>query len=122
MRSNSDLLIYPIISAFGTLLVMAVFAGSIFAIKGFDLDAVANSTRGFRLAAFFLFYFVTYAVVIFANTALVGAVMLMLDGEQRPVGPGDIAAVFRGGRHSLENTGSEDMRLLVISVREMGES
>jgi len=46
---------------------------------------------------------------------------MMLDGEQRPVGPGDIAAVFRGGRHGLENTGSEDMRLLVISVREMAE-
>lgn len=88
LMANSDLLIYPILSAFGLLLVLAVFTGTIFAVNGFDLDAVANSSFGFRFAAFFLFYFVTYTVIIFANTALVGAVMLMLDGGQPTVGNG----------------------------------
>jgi hypothetical protein len=97
LRANSELLIYPIISAFGTLLVLAVFTGSIFAIKGFDLDAVASSSRAFTFAATFLFYFVAYAVVFFANTALIGVVMLMLDGGQPSVGDG-----FRIARGRLQ--------------------
>jgi len=32
------------------------------------------------------------------------------------VAAGDITAVFPGGKHSLENTGSVDLRILVISV------
>lgn len=88
LRSNSDLLLYPIISAFGTLLVLAVFAASIFAINDFDMGAVGNSSRSVKFAAFFLFYLVTYTVIFFANTALVGTVMMMLDGDQPSLGDG----------------------------------
>lgn len=42
---------------------------------------------------------------------------MMLNGQEWAVGPGDIAVVFRGGRHSLANTGTEAMQMLVISVR-----
>lgn len=33
-----------------------------------------------------------------------------------PVGPGDLTAVYPGGRHGLANTGDEDLEILVISV------
>lgn len=88
LRRNGDLLIYPIISAFGMLLVMAVFAGSIFAINELEGDTVVIGSRAFKFAAIFLFYFVTYTVIFFANTALIGAVMIMLDGGQPSVGDG----------------------------------
>lgn len=38
-------------------------------------------------------------------------------GDQRfPVRAGDLAAVFPGGRHALENTGTAELRIIVFSV------
>ena len=88
LRRNSDLLLYPIISAFGTLLVLAVFAASIFAINDFDMGTVGTSSRSVKFATYFLFYLVTYTVIFFANTALVGTVMMMLEGDQPSLGDG----------------------------------
>jgi mannose-6-phosphate isomerase-like protein (cupin superfamily) len=47
---------------------------------------------------------------------LSGSGIMMLNDERIDVAAGDITAVFPGGKHSLENTGTEDMRILVISV------
>ena len=48
---------------------------------------------------------------------LSGSGVMILDGVRHPVGPGDIAAVFPGGTHGLENTGKGDLRIIVISVQ-----
>ena len=88
LRANSDLIIFPIITAFFTLLVMATFAVSLLAIKGFDVQAVTDSSYTFKFFALFLFYIVEYTVIFFANTALVGAVMIMLDGGQPTIKDG----------------------------------
>lgn len=47
---------------------------------------------------------------------------MQLDGEEYPIGPGDISAVFAGGSHGLINDGDEDMRLIVFfaAVAEQG--
>lgn len=45
---------------------------------------------------------------------LSGQGTMVLDGQRRPIGPGDIAVVFPGGTHGLENTGSEDLRFVVM--------
>lgn len=47
---------------------------------------------------------------------LSGHGIMELNGERMEVTAGDITAVFPGGKHSLENTGREDLRMLVISV------
>ncbi len=47
---------------------------------------------------------------------LSGEGTMTLDDRRFPVRAGDITAVFPGGRHALENTGSADLRLVVISV------
>ncbi len=82
LRANTDLLIYPIVSAFLTILVMAIFAVSVLAYKDFDVRAVRDLSAGARLGVMFLFYLVVYFVTYFSNTALVGAVLRMMDGEQ----------------------------------------
>ena len=46
-----------------------------------------------------------------------GAGEMTLDGRRLSVGPGDLTVVYPGGEHGLENTGSEPLRLLVISVQ-----
>jgi uncharacterized cupin superfamily protein len=47
---------------------------------------------------------------------LSGQGVMTLDGQRYPVKPGDITAVFSQGEHGLENTSSEEMRIIVICV------
>jgi len=42
---------------------------------------------------------------------------MQLDGVRHAVGPGDVSAVFPGGRHGLENTGDQPLRILVVGLR-----
>lgn len=41
---------------------------------------------------------------------------MTLDDRQVDIGPGDVTAVFPGGRHGLENNGDRDLRVIVVSV------
>jgi len=45
-----------------------------------------------------------------------GKGMMVLDGEKFEVKAGDITAVFSGLSHGLENNGTEDLRVIVISI------
>jgi quercetin dioxygenase-like cupin family protein len=45
-----------------------------------------------------------------------GKGVMTLDQERFEVTAGDITAVYPGGMHGLENSGSEDLRILVISA------
>ena len=46
-----------------------------------------------------------------------GKGIMTLDEERIEVTTGDITAVYPGGMHGLENNGSEDLRIIVISAR-----
>ena len=48
---------------------------------------------------------------------LSGKGMMTLDQQRIEVTAGDITAVYPGGVHGLENTGNEDLHILVFSVR-----
>ncbi|GAB4469690.1 MAG: cupin domain-containing protein [Armatimonadaceae bacterium] len=48
---------------------------------------------------------------------LSGNGVMTLDGEKFAVGPGDVTAIFPGGSHGLENTGTDEMRVIVIGLR-----
>ena len=47
---------------------------------------------------------------------LSGRGTMILDGERFEIAAGDIAAVYPGGAHGLENTSAEEMRIIVIAV------
>lgn len=75
LRSDKELMLFPVISTIATVLVLATFAVPTFAWRVFD--------GGFGAAAMawvFLFYFCQYSVIIFFNCALVGAAMIRLEG------------------------------------------
>jgi hypothetical protein len=84
LKQDKQLLIFPIMSTIGLILVTIAMMFPV-ALSGI-LDAVANTdevTTGQSLLGFifaFAFYFVTYTVIIFSNTALIGAAMIRLDG------------------------------------------
>ena len=45
---------------------------------------------------------------------LSGSGVMAVGGERRAVGPGDAIYIPRGHRHTLENTGAEPIRLLLV--------
>lgn len=51
---------------------------------------------------------------------LTGHGIMSLDGQEFPVGPGDVCAVFPGGSHGLVNTGPTDMHIVVVCVTPPG--
>ncbi|MGA9191442.1 MAG: DUF6159 family protein [Anaerolineales bacterium] len=90
LRADKELVIFPIISSIGVLVVSASFALPMF--FGGLFDAMLGGRLGdVRIATFiiaFLFYFSQYVVIVFSNAALIGAAMIRLDGGDPTVGDG----------------------------------
>jgi hypothetical protein len=90
LKADKELLIFPIISSIGLLLVSAVFIVP-FLIGG----AIDEKFQNLQVAGYvvlFAYYIVQYAVIFFANTALVGAAMIRLKGGDPTVRDGiDVA-------------------------------
>ncbi|MFY2763664.1 DUF6159 family protein [Arenimonas sp. MALMAid1274] len=84
LRSDKELLLLPIISAFATLVVGATFLLPVLGLRLFEGGqiGVVGAVVGF------LFYLCQYFVIFFFNTALVGAAMIRLDGGDPTVSDG----------------------------------
>jgi len=78
LKSDKELLIFPILSAIGMLVVTATFALPLF-FTG-SLDHGDLSLGGYVIL--FAFYLTQYFVIIYANSALVGAALIRFrDGD-----------------------------------------
>jgi hypothetical protein len=87
LRADKELILFPILSAIGVLLVTLSFAVPAL-LAGF-FDAVFNEGAEVAGAVVaFLFYLVQYTVIIFFNSALVGAAMIRLRGGDPTVRDG----------------------------------
>lgn len=88
LRSDKELLVFPLLSALCAILVAATFLLPLF---GFDmlgqLDRSQGVPAGFYVLGF-AFYLVQYFVGFFFTTALVGAAMVRLDGGDPTIGTG----------------------------------
>ena len=90
LRSDKELMLFPLISGAATLVVMATFLIPVFALRIFEQGVgVGGVILGF------LFYFCQYSVIIFFNCALVGAAMIRLDGGDPSLRDGFDAAKSR---------------------------
>jgi hypothetical protein len=78
LKADKELVVFPIVSLIGTIVVMITFAIPL-ALAGF-FDSATNKIGVAHYIVLFLFYLVMYFVVIFANSALVGAAMIRLRG------------------------------------------
>ena len=92
LRSDKELMLFPVISALATLLVLATFAVPAFALRVF-----ANGFDAFGMVWAFAFYFCQFSVIIFFNCALVGAAMIRLDGGDPTLSDGLAIARSRLG-------------------------
>jgi hypothetical protein len=82
LQADRELIVFPIVSFIGSIVVLITFAIPMIAAGIFDSIA-RDGADGIGVAGImvgFLFYLVMYTVVIFSNTALVGAAMIRLKG------------------------------------------
>lgn len=96
LRSDRELLVLPILSVVATVLVLAAF-GALMAANGtFAAVQDGKAVQPDQLSYGWLFacYLVQYFIVIFFNTALVGAALERLDGGDPTVGSA-LALAFR---------------------------
>ena len=70
LQADKELMIFPILSSIGVLIVTATFAFPMMAAGVFDNMAAENS-QYLTYLVLFLFYVVQYTVIIFANAALI---------------------------------------------------
>jgi hypothetical protein len=88
LKADKELLVYPVVSFIGSILVLITFAIPIIATGLLGGLEEGDSPNVLFYVVMFLFYLVTYSVVIFCNTALVGAAMIRLKGGDPTVADG----------------------------------
>lgn len=125
LRENRQLLVFPLVSGVVLTLISVGFIAAALTIGW--IDGVAGADDGERsrsailgLTELFLFYLACYAVVIFSNTALVGAVLRLADGQSATVGDGFRIALRRLPRIVLYALISATIGLLARHVARSG--
>ncbi|WP_420628910.1 DUF6159 family protein [Candidatus Leptofilum sp.] len=97
LLADKELMVFPLVAFFASILVMVTFAVPTILAGVLD-TAVANGELSvFSYIVAFLFYVVMYFVTIFANTALVGAAMIRLEGGDPTVSDGFRIALSKIG-------------------------
>jgi hypothetical protein len=89
LQADKELLVFPVVSAALSILVLITFA--VPAVLAGIFDATLLEEQGVPVAGYvigFLFYVVQYFVIFFCNTALVGAALIRLRGGDPTVGDG----------------------------------
>jgi MFS family permease len=87
LRADKELIVFPIVSAIGVLVVTASFALPML-LAGFFDALFEGRSQVLGIVVGFVFYVVQYFVIIFANSALVGAALIRLRGGDPTVGDG----------------------------------
>ncbi len=128
LRANPQLLIFPVISLIGMIIVTILFfipvsATGIFAALS---EQNSRSSGDINQALFtiiiFLYYFVTYTVIIFSNTALVGAALKLARGETATVQDGINIALSRMSKIFVYALISATVGMLARAVRDSGNN
>ncbi len=87
LRSDKELLVFPVLSGLAAMLVMATFVIPMFALRLFESGVgVIGAVWGF------LFYLCLYFVTFFFNAALVSAALIRLEGGDPTLADGFAAA------------------------------
>jgi hypothetical protein len=97
VQADKELLWLPVMSVFALVIILGSLAVPVFALGGFDPDTARDPGSATWLGVL-AFYVLAYFVVLFFNTALVGAAMIRMDGGNPTLGDGLGIAWARVGR------------------------
>ncbi len=95
IESEKTLLLFPVLSTLALILVCATFLGGGYFIFGDQILTAADTIEGsssevnpLAYVLAFAYYFVTYFIIIFFNSALVHCAVQVLNGEQTSLSEG----------------------------------
>jgi Family of unknown function (DUF6159) len=89
LRTDKELLVFPLVSAAAVCVVLATFAVPMFLAGIFDGTIASAAPLPFLgIVLGFAFYVVQYMVIFYCNSALMGAALIRLDGGQPTIGDG----------------------------------
>lgn len=97
LRMDKELMIFPVFSAVGAVLVMVSFVAPLWITGGWQMFTAEGGAGYAAWVVGFLFYFANYFVVFFFNAALVGAALIRMDGGDPTVSDGLSLAFSRIG-------------------------
>lgn len=86
LKSDKELVVFPIISSIAVLLITLSFAIPIFSEGNFDKSFSRLNINSLPIV--FIYYFLIYFVIIFFNSALVSAAIVRLKGGNPTIGDG----------------------------------
>jgi hypothetical protein len=95
LMEDKKLLAFPVLSGIVTLLVVATFILPLILVGGAGEIATGSAAS---ILVLFLFYLVSYAVVIFFNVGLIACVSKRMQGQETSIGDGLNTAVRHLGR------------------------
>ena len=121
LMADKELVIFPIVSTIAVLVVTATFAlPMLFA--GFLDSLIDGDAQVLGFIVGFAFYVVQYFVIIFANSALVGAAMIRLRGGDPTVGDGFRIAMGRIGTILAYALISATVGMILRMISERGKN
>lgn len=98
LRSDSELLVFPLLSSVSALLVLVSFVAPMLLLEGIDPRSLrGDEVSPLLLLWLFAFYLCNYFVIFFFNSALVGAALIRLEGGDPTLADGLRIAVSRIG-------------------------
>lgn len=99
IRENKSLLLFPVLSSAALITVVLTFVGGSYAIFGMDFERMIDEFLGnnqiVAYAALFVFYLISYFIIVFFNVALVHCARMIFDGQSPSVREG---LAFSGSR------------------------
>lgn len=125
LRANRQLVIFPIISMIGLIVITALFfvpQAALLGLSGITSGAAAGFSWIAFLVVLFVYYLVAYFFVIFSNTALVGAVLRLIEGKPATVGDGLRVAMSRLGKIFVFALISATVGVIARSITQSGRS
>lgn len=126
LRTDKKLVLFPIISAIAAIGVMILFVGPLLGLHAanvIDLDPANNNGQApvWVYPVAFAYYFCSYFVIIFCNSALVSCALMRFNGQEPTLGDGFRAAGARLPQIALWSLVSATVGLILKAIENAHE-
>ncbi|MBK9335637.1 MAG: hypothetical protein IPM98_03210 [Lewinellaceae bacterium] len=124
INENRSLLLFPVFSTIALLAVLATFFGGTFLLVGEEIETLMNDEQYGGLLGYglvFLYYLISFFVIVFFNTALIHCAIKILNGEQTSLSEGLNFAFSRIGKIFAWSVLSATVGTLLQALQETGK-
>jgi len=118
VKADKELLLLPVMSVASLILILGSLAVPAAVLGGFTTGAAGDDPGTGTMLGAFLFYVVAYFITLFFNTALVGAALMRMDGQDPRLGDGLRIAWERVGRIFLYACIAATVGLILRTIEE----